>query len=102
MILEITTIIISLTILFLVYFARIKSINGGTFLFSKSFLNRADEILFDFVKFIFKLYSLLFNNISVFISKIPHKVVHNVNQVSHIIHKKSSVWIDTLTHKARK
>lgn len=102
MILEITSIILSLLILFLIYFARIKSPEGKTFLFSNSFLNKADEMVFDFIKFVFKLYSLLFMNISIFISKIPHKVAHNIHKVSHLVAQKSSNWIDKITHKSIK
>ena len=102
MLLEIITIIFSLTVLILVYFARVKSTSGGTFLFSNSFLNKADEIIFDFIKFIFKLYSLLFHNISTFIAHIPHKVIHSIHKVAHMIAQKTNLWVDKITHKSSK
>lgn len=102
MILEIITILFSATILFLVYFARIKSSHSKTFLFSETFLNRADEKIFDFIKFVFKLYSLLFSNISTFVSRIPHKIVHSIHKVSHTAALKSSQWVDKITHKPSK
>lgn len=102
MILEILAISTPTIIIFLVYFARIKSGEGKTFLFSQRFLHKADEKIFDFVKFVFKLYSLLFSNISTFVSKIPHKIVHNIHKISHSIAQKSSNWIDKITHKTTK
>jgi hypothetical protein len=102
MILEITTIILSAVILFLVYFARIKSGNSKTFLFSEKFLQKADESIFEFVKFVFKLYSLLFQNVATFASKVPHKVIHSIHFISHKIAQKSSEWIDKVTHSGKK
>lgn len=100
--LEILIITISFLVLFSVYFARLKSPTGRTFLFSESFLNKADEALFNFVKFVFKLYSLLFQNISTFIGRIPHKIVHSIYKTSHTITNKSSQWVDKITHKTKK
>ncbi len=100
--LELPVIIISFLVLFLIHFARIKSVEGKTFLFSTNFLNKADEIIFDLVKFVFKLYELLFHNISVFIEKIPHKVIKMIHKVSHFIAGKSSVWIEKITYKSPK
>lgn len=102
MILEITTIILSTTILFLVYFARIKSNNSKTFLFSESFLNKADEKIFDFIKFVFKMYSLLEQNVTTFVSKIPHKVINIIHKISHSIAAKSNEWVEKITHKTTK
>ncbi|MEY4440989.1 MAG: hypothetical protein RLY49_615 [Candidatus Parcubacteria bacterium] len=98
---ELITILLSLLILISVYFSRIKSRNGETILFSENFLHKADENIFEFVKFVFKLYSLLFHNISTFLSKIPHKVAHNVHAVSHKVAQKSSNWIDKITHNKK-
>jgi hypothetical protein len=102
MIIEIVTISVSAGIIFLIYFARIKSGRSKTFLFSESFLHKTDEKIFDIVKFVFKMYSLLFSNISVFISKIPHKVVNSIHKISHFLAQKSSEWVDKITHKNSK
>lgn len=102
MILELITILITSLILFSVYFARIKSKKGGTMLFSDSFLQKADETIFEFVKFVFKLYSLLFTNISMFLSKIPHKIANHIHKISHTIAQKSSEWIDKIAHTGKK
>ncbi len=99
MTIEIIAILLSGTVLFLVYFARIKNDNKKTFLFSEKFLNKADEKIFDFVKFVFKLYSLLFTNLAGFISKIPHKIIHYIHQISHMVAQKSSAWVEKITHK---
>ncbi len=102
MLFEILTISISAAILFLVYFAGIKSPHGKTFLFSENFLNKADEILFGFVKFMYKLNSLLFHNISTFIARIPHKIVNVIHVISHATAKYTSDWIEKVTHKNNK
>ena len=99
MTIELISIIVSLSILVLIYGARIKSSRGKTILFSEKFLQNTDEKIFEFVKFVFKLYSLLFTNISAFLSKIPHKIIHNIHVVSHTIAQKSSIWIEKITHK---
>ena len=102
MIIEIITIIISILIIGIIYIARIKSVNGKTFLFSEKFLQKTDEKIFDFVKFIFKLYSLLFHNISTFVGQIPHKIIHTIHGLSHAVAQKSSVWVEKITHKSSK
>lgn len=102
MILEILAISVSAIIIFLVYFARIKSNGTKTFLFSESFLNRADEKLFDFIKFVFKMYSLLEQNLATFVSKIPHKIVNIIHRASHAIALKSNEWVEKITHKTTK
>jgi hypothetical protein len=102
MTLEIITIIVSSLIVGSIYIARIKSKNGKTFLFSENFLQTTDEKIFEFVKFVFKLYALLFANISVFISKIPHQVVNYVHKTSHYVAQKSKLWIDKIAHKTKK
>ncbi len=99
MILEIITITITSLLILVIYTARIKTDTGKTFLFSESFLQKADERIFDFVKFIFKLYSLLIHNVSTFISHIPHKIVNIIHKIAHNIAVKSSEWIDKVTHK---
>jgi hypothetical protein len=99
---ELIIILVSSLILVLVYFSRIKSKQGGTILLSENFLHKADEKIFEFVKFVFKLYSLLFSNISTFLSKIPHKVIHSIHIISHKVAQKSSAWIDKITHKTQK
>ena len=102
MILEIITITVASLIVASVYMARIKSTTGKTILFSESFLQTMDEKIFEFIKFVFKLHELLFSNISVFISKIPHQVVNYVHDVSHFIAQKSKIWIDKIAHKTKK
>lgn len=102
MIVEITLIIVSSSILFLVYFSRVKNNGLKTFLFSENFLNSADEKIFDFVKFVFKMYSLLEQNVTTFVSKIPHKVAHTIHEASHSLAVKSSKWVDKITHKTTK
>jgi len=102
MLFETIAISISALVLFLVYFARLKSKTGRTFLFPESFLNKADEILFDVIKFVYKLHSLLLHNISTFFARIPHKVVHGIHHTSHIVAHKSTVWVEKITHKTHK
>ena len=102
MITELITIIVSLLVLVLIYFSRIKSEGSKTFLFSEKFLHKADEKIFDFVKFVFKLYSLLFGNISIFISKTPHMIMNMIHKISHAVAQKSSEWIEKVTHKNNK
>jgi hypothetical protein len=100
--LEIITIIVSSLIVGIVYIARIKPANGKTILFSEHFLHKADEHIFEFVKFVFKLYALLVANISAFISKIPHQIANHVHNTSHYIAQKSKTWIDAIAHKTKK
>lgn len=102
MTLEIITIILSSLVIGSIYIARIKSKNGKTFLFSENFLQKKDESIFEFVKFVFKLYALLFANISVFLSKIPHQVANHVHKVSDYVAQKSKLWIDKISHKSKR
>jgi hypothetical protein len=99
---EIIAIGVSILVLFLVYFARVKSPAGKTFLFSERFLNKADEIIFDLIKFVYKMHELLFHNISVFLGHIPHKIMNIIHKISHAIAKYSSDWIEKITHKHSK
>jgi hypothetical protein len=102
MILEIITIIVASLIVGTIYIARIKSSGQKTALFSENFLQKADEKIFEFVKFVFKLYALLFANISAFISKIPHQAVNYLHKISDYIAQKSKSWIDAIAHKTKK
>lgn len=101
MLVELIIIIICLAILFLVYGARIRS-KGNKGLFSENFIQKADEKIFEFIKFIFKLYSDSLKNITGFVSKIPHRIVQGIHFISHKIAQKSSEWIEKITHKHSK
>lgn len=102
MIIELITISVSSIILFLIYFARLKSTNGDTFLFSERFLNRADEAIFGFIKFIYKMNALLFHNISGFVAHIPHRTIHVIHGISHSITEYTSNLVEKITHKNTK
>ncbi len=102
MILEISIIIVSSLVIGVVYASRIKSTSGNSILFSKKFLHKADENIFEFVKFVFKLYSLLTHNISTFMAHVPHKIIHSIHTVSHTIAQKSSTWVEKIKHTSRK
>ncbi len=99
MTIELIIILVSLLLLVTVYFSRIKSKEEGTLLFSENFLQKADEKIFDFIKFVFKMYSLLAQNLFSFVTKIPYKIVHLVHKFAHSIAAKSTVWVEKITHK---
>lgn len=96
--LEISIIIISAFVIFIVYFARYKNNGTHTFLFSSNFLMKADDTIFHMVKFVFKIYTLLMNNFMTFIHTIPHTVVHFIHTVSH----KLAGYTHTLVEKFKK
>jgi hypothetical protein len=98
MIIELSILIFSIVALFFIYFARLKSTTGKTFLFSENFLNRADEVIFSFIKFIYKLCALLYSNISGFLLHVPHKIIHSIHVTSDAITKQSSKWVERITH----
>ena len=102
MILEIITIVLSALMIFVVYAARIKSTEDKSVLFSEKFLHKADDKIFEFVKFVFKLYSLLTHNISTFIVHVPHKIIHGIHVVSHAIAQKSNKWVEKIKHTHKK
>jgi hypothetical protein len=98
MIIELSILIFSIFALFFIYFARLKSKTNGTFLFSDNFLNKADEVIFSFIKFVYKLYTLLLTNISGFLVHVPHKIIEAIHYISHAIAKYSSKWVERITH----
>lgn len=92
--LEIILILISATIIFLIYFARYKTNGTKTFLFPESFLEKADEAIFGIIKFVYKLYILFFQNVKTFFATVPHAVVHFVHRVSKFIAHKTQDLIE--------
>jgi hypothetical protein len=53
-----------------------------------------DEVLFDFIKFAFKLYALVISNLKSFFKAVPHKVVHTFHKATHTAATKSKAWVD--------
>jgi predicted RND superfamily exporter protein len=96
--LEIIIILISALVLFLLYFARYISKDNNTFLFSETFLVKADDVIFDTIKFLFKIYTLLINNISAFFKTIPHTIVHFAHKISNAL----AGYTHTLVEKFKK
>lgn len=94
MMVELIVLSVSAIGLILLYVGRMRSPEGETFLFSSRFLMRADDVIFDFFKFVFKLYALVTSNIASFFKAMPHKVVDNIHKTSHNVAVKSKTWVE--------
>ena len=97
MTMELIIIVLSMLGLFVLYWARWKRTDHSSLLFPHKFLHRVDEVLFDFIKFSFKLYALVVANIKSFFKKVPHKVVHTFHKATHTAAAKSKTWVDQST-----
>jgi hypothetical protein len=56
-------------------------------------------VLFDFIKFSFKLYALVVSNLRLFFRAVPHKVARTFHKVSHTAATKSRAWVDESHNK---
>jgi hypothetical protein len=99
MMIELIIIGVSILTLIVIYTGRVTSPTGDTRLFSNPFLTKMDEGIFEFIKFFFKLYSLVMSNFTSFLKKIPHRAIHTIHAVSHSLAAKSSKWVDKITRK---
>lgn len=94
MTMELIIIAVSMLGLFVLYWARWKSADHSSMLFPYKFLHRVDDVLFDFIKFSFKLYALVMSNLRSFFRAVPHKVAHTFHRATHTAAAKSKAWVD--------
>ena len=100
MMIELIIIGVSVLALLTIYIARAKTTNGNTRLFPNSFLMKTDEIIFDFIKFVFKLYALMASNLGSFFKEVPHKFLESIHKGSHALATQSSRWVDRIKGKS--
>lgn len=94
MTMELIIIVVSIVGLIVLYWARWKRTDHSSMLFPHKFLHKMDEVLFDFIKFSFKLYALVVSNIQSFFKAVPNKVAHTFHKATHTAATKSKVWVD--------
>lgn len=91
---ELIIISASLIGLIVLYWARWNRTDHESTLFPHVFLHKMDDLLFDFIKFAFKLYALVISNIRAFFKSMPHKVAHGIHRATHSAATKSKTWVD--------
>ncbi len=94
MTMELIIIVASVAGLILLYWARWNRTDHSSLLFPHRFLHKMDEVLFDFIKFVFKLYALVVSNLKSFFKAMPHKVAHGIHRATHSAATKSKTWVD--------
>ena len=99
MTMELIIIVASVAGLILLYWARWNRTDHSSLLFPHRFLHKMDEVLFDFIKFVFKLYALVVSNLKSFFKAMPHKVAHGIHRATHSAATKSKTWVDVAGRK---
>ncbi len=99
MMIELIIICVSVLALAVIYLARVRTPDGNTRLFPSTFLIKTDEIIFDFIKFVFKLHSLMVSNISSFFKEVPHKILQNIHKGSNLLAMHSNRWVEKIKGK---
>ncbi len=100
MMIELIIICVSVLAVATIYIGRVKTVGGNTKLFPTSFLMRTDEVIFDFIKFVFKLYALLVSNLNSFFGEVPHKFLQSIHKGSHSLATHSSQWVEKIKRKS--
>jgi len=101
MVMEFIILVLSLCALVLIYVGRMKTVDGGSFLFKVTFLIKMDEYIFECIKFVFKKYKKVYQAVVHTISEIPHAFLNLIHKISHKTTVKSSHWANTIKNKTQ-
>lgn len=97
---ELIIIFVSIVVIFGLYAGRMRASGHGG-VFSNSFLSKTDEVIFEFIKFVFKLHALVVSNLGSFFREVPHRFVHGIHSILDALSAKTKQLLDRLKGKSR-